>query len=418
MLRAVKDESTLPTRRLMALGRSNAPLHAARPAQTSGAPRSSEEDLRRLGEALHARADDVVRGMVGRTRDPGQALDGPAEKRFERVGTLSTITVARWMAGEGAQVAHEDGQESWIIFGELAAQRALPLNEVIKRCLHWRDSAEETVQEIAAELAVPQHVGTHAVAMIQRSLSVTLVQMGEAFESERRRTDEERARREEELAFMATHDSLTNLPNRALILDRLEQMLVRSRHSQTSVAALFIDLDNFKAVNDTYGHDAGDELLKAVAARLAGVVRDVDALGRLAGDEFVLLAGEMSPAERPEAVAERLLDALSEPFALGEERAPVTITASIGVETGEQLSPGELLRDADVAMYRAKWAGKNRYFMFEPRSGSVNGAGQSRRRNRLERLGLLRRLGWLDSRRGPRAGRATQPSLSEQRRAD
>ncbi len=97
-------------------------------------------------------------------------------------------------------------------------------------------------------------------------------------------------RRQEELAFMATHDALTGLANRALVLDRLEQMLVRSRRSKALVAALFIDLDNFKQVNDTLGHDAGDELLRAVAARLDGVVRATDTLGRLGGDEFVVIA--------------------------------------------------------------------------------------------------------------------------------
>ncbi len=100
---------------------------------------------------------------------------------------------------------------------------------------------------------------------------------------------------------------LTGLPNRTLILDRVEQMLVRSRRAKTPVAALFIDLDNFKAVNDTLGHDAGDELLQAVAARLDGVVRATDALGRLGGDEFVVVAEELSLAAGPELIAERLL---------------------------------------------------------------------------------------------------------------
>ena len=153
-----------------------------------------------------------------------------------------------------------------------------------------------------------------ALAMLQRSLDVTLVRMCESFEAERQRADEELARRQEELAFMATHDALTGLPNRTLILDRVEQMLVRSRRSQTPVAALFIDLDNFKAINDTLGHDAGDELLRAVAARLDGVVRDTDALGRLGGDEFVVIAEELSLAAGPELIAERLLEALKQPF--------------------------------------------------------------------------------------------------------
>jgi diguanylate cyclase (GGDEF)-like protein len=190
---------------------------------------------------------------------------------------------------------------------------------------------------------------------------------------ERQRNDEELTRRGEELAFLATHDPLTGLPNRTLILDRIEQMLARSRRSQTPVAALFVDLDNFKSINDTLGHSVGDELLRAVAARLEGVVRDIDALGRLGGDEFVVIAEELSLAAGPELIAERLLDALAQPFKLGaDKQTRVTVAASIGIAAADGASPDgdgasaeELLREADIAMYRAKWDGKNRYAVFE-----------------------------------------------------
>jgi len=324
------------------------------------------KDLRRLGEELRARTEDVVRAMALRTSDSGQPLDSAVEERFERVGAVSTIAVARWMAGEGPEVAREVGQESWGIFGQLAAQRAAPLNEVTKRCLRWWNATEDVVCEIAAALQIPPEVCSQALAMLQRSLSVTLVRMCESFETERQRADGELCRRQEELEFMATHDALTGLPNRTLIMDRLEQMLLRSRHSQTPVAALFIDLDNFKSINDTLGHGAGDELLQAVGARLDGVVRDVDGLGRLGGDEFVVVAAEMSLLAGPELVAERLLDALKEPFTLAASaETPFTVTASIGIAAGERTSAGELLRDADIAMYRAKLDGKSRYVVFE-----------------------------------------------------
>jgi diguanylate cyclase (GGDEF)-like protein len=323
------------------------------------------EDIRRLGLELNARTAEVVTGMMLRTRESGVLLDETVEERFERVGTVSTIAVARWMAGEGAEVAREVGQESWRIFGQLAAQRAAPLNEVTKRCLRWWNAADDVVWKIAADLQLPQEARTMALAMLQRSLSVTLVRMCQSFDSERRSADEELEHRQQELAFMATHDGLTGLPNRTLIVDRLEQMLLRARHIQAPVAVLFIDLDGFKAVNDTLGHAAGDELLQAVAARLDGVVRDVDALGRLGGDEFVVVAGDMSLMAGPELIAERLLDALKEPFKLGEGQTPITVTASIGIATGEQSTAGELLRDADIAMYRAKWDGRNRYVVFD-----------------------------------------------------
>ncbi len=317
-------------------------------------------ELRRLGESLNARTDDVVRGMVARTAASGSRLDEAVEERFERVGSVSTVAVARWMAGEEAEVAREVGQESWRIFGQLAAQRAAPLNEVTKRCLRWCDSASEVLAEIGGELEVAPGVLVEASEMLRRSLNVTLVRMCESFEAERRRTDEE-------LTFLATHDALTGLPNRTLIVDRVEQMLVRSRHSKTPVSALFIDLDNFKDINDTLGHSAGDELLCAVAARLDGVVRDLDALGRLGGDEFVVIAGELSLAVGPELIAERMLEALKQPFKLEASEIPFTVTASIGIAAGQRTSADVLLRDADIAMYRAKADGKNRYVVFETR---------------------------------------------------
>ena len=339
--------------------RMNAP-----PVQASAAV--DPEQLRRLGEALSARTDDVVAGIRRRSENSGPTLDDAVEDSFVRVGTVSTLAVARWMAGEGAAVAREVGQESWRIFGHLAAQREAPLNEVTKRCLRWRDAADEVLRETALQLEVPTDVLAWALGMLQRSLDVTLVRMCQSFESERQRAHVELTRRQEELAFLATHDALTGLPNRTLILDRVEQMLVRSRRSQTPVAALFVDVDNFKAINDTLGHGIGDELLRAVAARLDGVVRDIDALGRLGGDEFVIVAEGMSPGSGPEMIAERLLDALKQPFELdGAEQSRLTVTASIGIAAGDRVSAEELLRDADIAMYRAKWDGKNRYVVFE-----------------------------------------------------
>src|SRR5277367_1778003 len=332
----------------------------------SGEVQVDTDELRRLGEALSARTEDVVAGIRRRSADSGPALEPVVEDSFVRVGTVSTLAVARWMCGEGAAVAREVGQESWRIFGHLAAQREAPLNEVTKRCLRWRDAADDVLRETAEQLDVPTDVLAWALGMLQRSLDVTLVRMCQSFESERRRSHEELTRRQEELAFLATHDALTGLPNRTLILDRVDQMLVRSRRSQTPVAALFVDIDNFKAINDTLGHGIGDELLRSVAARLDGVVRDIDALGRLGGDEFVIVAEGMSLDSGPEMIAERLLDALKQPFELpGAEQSRLTVTASIGIAAGDRVSAEELLRDADIAMYRAKWDGKNRYVVFE-----------------------------------------------------
>jgi GGDEF domain-containing protein len=275
------------------------------------------EGLYRLGEALKARVEDVLRLTVARTTGPGHDVDAVVQDSFERIGRNSTIAVARWIAGEGMEVAIEAGRETWEIFGELAVHRAASLDEVTWRCFWWRNAMADVLRDAAGELALSSEALAEALNILQLSLEFSLLRMCECFEAERRCADEELTRREEELAFLATHDALTGLPNRTLILDRAEQMLARSRRSQTPAAALFIDLDNFKDINDTLGHGAGDELLQAVAARLEGVTRDADALGRLGGDEFVVVSEELSLAAGPELVAERLLDALSLPFGLG-----------------------------------------------------------------------------------------------------
>ena len=324
------------------------------------------DDLHRLAHALNARTDDVVSGMLLRTRQSDCQLDAAVEERFARVGTVSTVAVARWMAGEGAEAAREVGQESWQIFAQLASQRAAPLNEVTKRCLRWCDSAAEVVRECADALQLEAHVLAQALAMLQRSLNVTLVRMCESFESERKRTEEELARRQHELAFLATHDALTGLPNRTLILDRVEQLMLHARRKQTPLAALFVDLDNFKAVNDSFGHAAGDELLRAVAQRLTAVVRESDAVGRLGGDEFVVIAGELSLQSGPRLIAERLMEALAPPFKLeAAGDTQLQVTASIGIASGDRACAGDLLRDADIAMYQAKWDGRHGYVSFE-----------------------------------------------------
>ena len=194
----------------------------------------------------------------------------------------------------------------------------------------------EVLKDSATQLGVSPDTLSEALNILQLSLEFSVLRMCESYEAERRLTDEELARREEELSFLATHDPLTGLPNRTLILDRVEQMLARSRRSQTPVAALFVDLDNFKSINDTLGHAVGDELLQAVAARLDGVVRATDALGRLGGDEFVVVSEELSLAVGPELIAERLLDALKPPFKLGADKETrVTVTASIGIAAGD-----------------------------------------------------------------------------------
>jgi diguanylate cyclase (GGDEF)-like protein len=175
------------------------------------------------------------------------------------------------------------------------------------------------------------------------------------------------ARLVDQIRFQAVHDPLTGLPNRALILDRTEQMLARARRTSVPVAALFVDLDGFKDVNDTLGHGIGDQLLQAVTERLSVTMRESDSIGRLGGDEFVVLVDGTTMDAGPELVAERLLEVLRAPFELeGAACGPLTLTASIGIAAGIRPTAAELLRDADIALYEAKGAGKDCFVCFRP----------------------------------------------------
>ncbi len=169
-----------------------------------------------------------------------------------------------------------------------------------------------------------------------------------------------------QLHHQAFHDSLTGLPNRALILDRVSQVLARSRREGTVMAVLFIDLDNFKDINDTLGHGAGDELLVEVGARLRNTVREQDSVGRLGGDEFIVVAQGSASGAGGEALAARVLDAFSLPFTIPGSEVALSITASIGIAQGRHSTSEELLRNADIALYRAKAEGKQGATLFVP----------------------------------------------------
>jgi diguanylate cyclase (GGDEF)-like protein len=177
--------------------------------------------------------------------------------------------------------------------------------------------------------------------------------------------------RTRQLQHQALHDSLTGLPNRALILDRIDQLLERNRRSDTRGAVFFVDLDDFKDVNDSLGHGAGDQLLVLVAWRMKSVLRGADTIGRMGGDEFVILIDGSGVDSGPDVVAQRLLDVMRQPFILKGSRIPIYVNTSIGIAVGDRPSGGDLLRDADVALYEAKGAGKNQYVFFDSTMASA-----------------------------------------------
>jgi diguanylate cyclase (GGDEF)-like protein/PAS domain S-box-containing protein len=175
----------------------------------------------------------------------------------------------------------------------------------------------------------------------------------------------ERKELEEELQHQAFHDRLTGLPNRALFMDRLQHALVRVEREDAYAALLFLDLDNFKVINDSLGHATGDRLLISVAERLESCVRARDTVCRLGGDEFVFLLEDAKNTTQATQTAQRVLDALREPFIVDDDE--LFVVASIGIVLGASSDerPDDLLRKADLAMYRAKRRGKARYEVFD-----------------------------------------------------
>jgi diguanylate cyclase (GGDEF)-like protein len=318
-----------------------------------------------LGDALALGADDVAADLHRRTRESACVLDDGVEEVFLSAGKTSTTAFALWLSSGDPAAARRVGLDASRMFALLAARNDVPLNEATKRCLRWHDAVADQLSHDAARLDVEGAL-PEVLSMLQRSLHVTVVRMTEAFEVERQRLFEELVAHQEQIAYQANHDALTGLPNRALIVDRIEQLLSRHARLGTEATVLFVDLDNFKAINDNFGHTVGDHLLQAVAKRVSPVLRGSDTLGRLGGDEFIVVADLSSPDDAPDLICRRVLEALREPFVLEALGSAVSVTASIGVATAAEGPAEELMKNADIAMYRAKRDGKNRHAVFKP----------------------------------------------------
>ncbi|MDH5639723.1 MAG: GGDEF domain-containing response regulator [Nitrospira sp.] len=171
----------------------------------------------------------------------------------------------------------------------------------------------------------------------------------------------ERKRAEERLTYLAQYDQLTGLVNRTLFRDRLIHAMARSKRLQQPMGLMLLDLDRFKPVNDTLGHEAGDKILKAVADRLKECVREVDTVARMGGDEFTIILEGFFHEDDVTRVAERITKSLSEPFCLGANQASIGVSIGITIYPNDDQEIDDLLRHADAAMYRAKQRGGNSF---------------------------------------------------------
>jgi len=177
----------------------------------------------------------------------------------------------------------------------------------------------------------------------------------------------DRKQAELHLQRMATHDELTKLPNRRLFQQRLEHALARAHRHNSLLGVLYLDLDDFKLVNDTRGHDKGDMLLGALAGRLLGCVRENDTVARLGGDEFTMILEDAYQLEDIVTAVKRIIESISKPFPLGKNESSVTISVGIGVYPDDGDTAQELLKKSDMAMYKAKRQGKNNYQFYSNR---------------------------------------------------
>ena len=179
-----------------------------------------------------------------------------------------------------------------------------------------------------------------------------------------------------QMSFKAERDFLTGLPNRALLADRLAQSIALAQRHGKRVALMYLDLDNFKDINDSLGHSVGDQLLQSTAKRLEGCVRHSDTVSRQGGDEFVVLLSEVVAGQDAACAAEKLLKAMAEPHFIGAHRLSVTLSIGISLYPDDGADADALLTNADAAMYHAKRNGRNSYQRFDPEMNASSVARQ------------------------------------------
>ncbi|MYM25951.1 EAL domain-containing protein [Duganella sp. FT135W] len=251
---------------------------------------------------------------------------------YELVRKDGTTFWAR-LSGRPFDLAQNSGRSVWLV-DDITTRR-----EAAEAVARARDELELRVQERTAELA-------GANAQLQGEIV-------------------ERRQAEARVHHMAYHDSLTGLPNRALLSDRLDRAMLAAQRTERKLAVMFIDLDRFKTINDSLGHMTGDQLLKEVASRLCRAVRASDTVARLGGDEFVVLVPGIRTAEEASQVAEKIIEALSESFPLEGRNLHITPSIGISVYPDDGADVESLMRNADGAMYHAKASGRNNYQFFK-----------------------------------------------------
>ncbi len=354
--------------------------------ETDGGPADREPAVNgervALGRALLVRAEEVGRLIDERFSED---LHGHAFV----AARLGTYLIGRWLATD--QAASDEDERVLAQQGELVLTEEAVLASVAKAYFAWRDITQMVIEDEGRRLGVSEELVTMATTVVRLSCDGSLVRVVRQFDDARRslqrRLDEEQAT----LAHRALHDHLTGLANRTLLIDRLSQTASTMGRRQTSAMLLYLDLDNFKAINDRFGHAAGDSLLIEVAARLQSLVRTGDTVARLGGDEFVVLAQDLDGTEAAaQSLAERIHLAMRAPVPLGERQLFTSVSIGIAPVTPD-IDPEICMAQADTAMYQAKRGGPARFEYFN----SVIGEDNQRRSQLASELRSAHDLGQL-----------------------
>jgi diguanylate cyclase (GGDEF)-like protein len=309
---------------------------------------------RELGLALGGRVDEVVELTDARIRRLPW-VGKPASESYltSRVAAewVGTLMVARWLVSD---IIPDDDESEWFSeSGWAAAHEQLSIVNVVRGYLVWRDVVGETLVAEARRIECGRDVLSETLAVVRASCDANLIRAARAFDARLEEVSEQLERERSSLRYDALHDQLTGLPNRTLLYDRLMQACAGANRSGQSFAVLLVDLDGFKAINDSLGHRCGDLVLHDTAARLSGAVRGADTLGRFGGDEFVaLLSGADERAAR--ATAARVLERLAPPLTIAGQTVSVGASVGVAIYPADGQDVPSLLAAADRAMYEDK----------------------------------------------------------------
>ena len=322
---------------------------------------SLEDELRRLADGLPVVKVKIydLNGLTVFSTDARQIgedkLSNPGYQRARAGYPASNLTYReRFDAWEG------DLAERHILatYAPVHVYEAAPVEAVLE--------VYTDITELVARMERSQWTILAAVLGGMAAVYLAMQLMLARYHRLLREQERERAAQEERIRHQAYHDSLTGLPNRASFAEHLDEAMRRAKRAGWPLALLFLDLDNFKRVNDSLGHDAGDRLLRVAAERIRRAVREADMLFRMGGDEFTVLLEDVRGPEEAAMVSSRVLEAMAEPLQLQHHEISVTASIGIALYPRDDVVAERLLKSADTAMYRAKELGRNRYAFFAP----------------------------------------------------